>query len=357
VSNSTRRRRDPAELSPRQAKERFLRRRRADRTESSIQSYHGRLKLFVEWCEAVGITEVGDLQPYDINEYYDIRSGDVAATSVENEMYTLKEFCEFLETLGATDRDIASKVPFPDVDRDDRSSDTKLHHDQAHALIRHFRDDPDGYGTRAHVLLELAWFTGARIGGLRALDLRDVDHGENFVEFRHRPGTDTPLKNKYRGERPVAVPPATMQALSTYIQQNRFDVHDKHGRQPLLASARGRPTANTVRTWCYLATLPCVRGTCPHGKEIASCEWTDRDHASKCPSSRSPHPIRTGSITYQLNTGVPREVVSARCDTDQIEEFYDKPGEQERWQRYRRQMERQRRQHVDSLDPFNDDSA
>jgi predicted naringenin-chalcone synthase len=76
---------------------------------------------------------------------------------------------------------------------------------------------------------------------------------------------------------------------------------------------------------------------------------------SKCPSTRSPHPIRTGSITWQLNQGVPREVVSQRCNTDQIEEFYDKPDEDERWRRYHDQMERQRRQHVDSLDLPHDD--
>jgi len=343
-------------MSPRQSKERYLRRRRADRTESSIQSYHGRLKLFVEWCEAVGITEVGDLRPYDINEYYDIRSADVAATSVENEMYTLRDFCRFLERLGANDRDLADKVPFPDVDRAERSSDTKLHQDQALALIDYHRENDKAYASRQHAFLELAWFTGARIGGLRTLDLRDVYREDNYVEFRHRPETDTPLKNKYRGERPVAVPQATMKVVSEYIQTHRYDVRDEHGRQPLLASAQGRPTANTLRTVCYRATLPCSRGVCPHGKDIPDCQWTNRDHASKCPSSRSPHHIRTGSITWQLNRGVPQNVVSERCNTDQIEQFYDKPDEDERWRRYRNQMEEHRRQHVDSLDSFTDDN-
>jgi len=350
-----RRRPDSSDLTPRQAKERFLRRRQADRTDSSIQSYHGRLKLFVEWCESVGIEAVGDLRAYDLNEYYDIRSGDVAPTSLENEMYTLRQFCKFLETLGATDRNLAEKVPFPDVDREERSSEEKLHHDQALALIEYYRSSDTERATRRHVLLELAWFTGARIGGLRALDIRDLDTTEGFVEFRHRPGTDTPLKNKTRGERPVALPDETASVVSEYIVGNRYDVRDEHGRQPLLASARGRPNANTIRVDCYLATRPCVRGTCPHGKEIEDCAWKDRDHVSKCPSTRSPHPVRTGSITWQLNQGVPREVVAERCDTDQIEEFYDKPTEEERWRRFHDQMEQQRRRHVENLDSDNDD--
>jgi site-specific recombinase XerD len=354
---SERRRPDAGELSPPQAKERFLRRRRSDRTESTIQSYHSRLKLFVEWLQGVGITEVSDLQPYDLNEYYDIRSGNVAATTLKNEMFTIKEFCGFLETLGATERDLVDNIPIPDVGRDERSSDTKLHHDDALAILQQFRNDPSEYASRTHVVLEIAWFTGARIGGIRALDVHDVYPDDNYLEFRHRPGTDTPLKNKYQGERPVAVPEATMDAIRTYIQGDRYDVRDDHGRQPLIASMRGRPTPNSIRIWSYLGTLPCNRGVCPHGKEIADCEWTERKNASKCPSSLSPHPVRTGTITWQLNVGVPRDVVSVRTDTDQIEEFYDKPDEDERWRRYHRQMEQQRRPHIDSLDPFtNDDS-
>lgn len=350
-----RRRPDASEMSPREAKARFIRRRKNDRSESTVKSYHGRLKLFVEWCESVGITTVGDIQPYDINEYYDIRSGDAKATSVENEMYTLRQFSEYLEKMGATEYDLGEKVPFPDIDREERSSDVKLHQDRALPLIKHFREHDDVRASRKHAFLELAWFTGARIGGLRALDLRDVYRNEHYVEFRHRPDTDTPLKNKTRGERPVAVPQPTMSVLAEYIDENRYDVHDEHGRQPLLASTRGRPNPNTLRIDCYWATQPCARGSCPHGKEIPDCIWTERNHVSKCPSARSPHQVRTGSITWQLNRGVPRPVVSERCNTDQIEQFYDKPDEDERWRRFRDQMEKERRSYVDSLEPFKDE--
>ncbi|MGB9987337.1 tyrosine-type recombinase/integrase [Salarchaeum japonicum] len=346
-----RRRRDPSDLTPREAKERYLRRRRTDATEKSVAGFHGRLKLFVEWCEGVGITSVGDLQPYDLNEYFDLRSGDVAPSTVEGEMYTLKKFCEFLEQLGATDDGLAEKVPIPDVPEDARSSDTKLDSEAARNLITFHRENPETFGTRAHVLLELAWFTGARQGGLRALDIRDVYPDGNYVEVRHRPSTGTPLKNKFHGERAVGVPSQTMNAVQLYIQRNRYDVHDENGRQPLLASRYGRPTGNTVRVWSYLATLPCTAGSCPHGKEPPVCEWTERNHASKCPSSRAPHHIRTGSITWQLNSGIPIEVVSQRVNAgvDVIEEYYDKPSPEELWRRRRQQME-QRRNYLDNLD-------
>ena len=345
-----RRRRDPSKWSPREAKERFLRRRQNDSAKQSVESYHGRLKLFVEWCESVGIGAVGDLVPYDVNEYFDLRSGDVAPHTVRNEMHTLRQFCQFLEQLGAVDDGLAEKVPIPSIDYEEQSSDSRLATDDALALIDYHRQSEDAYGTRAHVLLELAWFIGARQGGLRALDLRDVYMDENCVEFHHRPDTETPLKNKSRGERTAGVPEETMNAISRYVSRYRYDVRDDHGRQPLLASRYGRPINNTVRVWTYLATLPCTYGECPHGKERDTCTWTGRNHASKCPSSRSPHQIRTGSITWQLNSNVPVEVVAARVNAEPktIEQHYDKPSPDELWQRRRDQMQR-RRDHLSRL--------
>lgn len=353
-SGSSRRRPDPGEMTPRQAKERYLRRRRSDATEKSVDAWHGRLKLFVEWCEGVGISEIGDLKPYDVNEYFDVRSGEVpSAATVEGEMYTLKKFCEFLEQLGAVDG-LAEKVPIPDVSKEDRSSDVSLSATPARALLDYYRSDEDVRGTRAHVYLELAWFTGARQGGLRALDVRDFDEDRQCVEFHHREGT--PLKNRMWGQRAVGLPEAAADAVAEFVDANRYDVLDDLGRQPLLASRRGRPTSNTVRVWSYLATLACQHGPCPHGKERPACEWTNRNHASKCPSTRSPHQIRTGSITWQLNQGIPIEVVSQRVNASPsvITDHYDKPGEEELWRRYRDQMA-DRRDHVSDLH-LNDDS-
>lgn len=349
-----RRRPDPGQMTPREAKERYLRRRRSDATRKSVEGFHGRLKLFVEWCEAVGITTVENLEPYDVNEYYDVRSGDVAPSTLEGEMYTLKKYIEFLEGLDAVTGDLAEKVPIPDVSEEDRSSDEKLDTSDALALIQHHRQSSPKRGTRAHVLTELAWYTGARLGGLLGLDVRDIYHDDAFVEFRHRPGTGTPLKNNLHGERAIAIPEETASIVAEYVRDHRHDVHDEAGRQPLLASRRGRPTPNTFRVWSYLATLPCEYGACPHGKDPESCQWTQRNHASKCPSSRSPHPVRTGSITWQLNSGIPIEVVSQRVNAgvDVIEEYYDKPSVDELWRRRRQQME-SRRSYLNNLTQAN----
>jgi len=114
------------------------------------------------------------------------------------------------------------------------------------------------------------------------------------VEFRHRPETGTPLKNKIRGERPVGIPDRVARILSEYVGQYRYDSHDDSGRQPLLCEFEGRAGEATIRAWSYRATIPCLYGTCPHGKDPDTCDWVDYHQASKCPSSRSPHQIRNG---------------------------------------------------------------
>lgn len=342
------RRHNPESLPPRRAVERYLRRRSTDATESSVRAWRYRLKLFVEWTDGLGIDSVGAIQGYDLDEYYELRSSDVAPSTLEGEMWTLKKFFEYLEQIEAVEDGLSEKVRIPDVDEGDRSNDVRLAAEDAIPLLQHLRNSDD-FGSRAHALLELAWHTGARQGGIRALDLRDVHLDEQFVEFKHRPDTETPLKNKRRGERPVALPSTVMDVLEAYIDENRWEVRDDHDREPLISSTQGRPGKNTIRTWCYVVTLPCQHGACPHGKLRDTCEYTDFAHASKCPSSRSLHRVRTGSITWQLDQGIPPEVVAERVNAslEVIEHHYDKQTPRER-------MERRRRPYVEELE-FGDD--
>ena len=341
---------DPEDLSLWQAVQRYLRHRQVDATESSVNAWAYRLKLFAEWTESIGIDRVGALEPYDLVEYYELRSVQVEPSTLQGEMSTLKALLEFLEDLADVE-DLADSVPQPDVDDEDLSSDERLETEDAMALLEFYRAS-DEFASRDHVFLELAWLTGARAGGIRGLDIRDVAIDDSpYVEFRQRAHSGTPLKNKYAGERAVALPEETGRAIREYIDVNRFDVRDDHGRQPLLASTQGRPHPNTVRVWSYLATQPCLHSPCPHGKERPTCEWTNYNQGSKCPSSRSPHPIRTGSITWMLDMGWPIEKISARVNATvkTIRKHYDKASLDERRLRQRDAMQ-DRRHFVDNLD-------
>ncbi|WP_255681695.1 tyrosine-type recombinase/integrase [Natrinema sp. SYSU A 869] len=335
----------PEDMTPREAWHRYLDGRRTEITEETASTYHYRLKLFVEWCEENDIETVSELNGWVLDQYESARSGEgIAATTLHNEMETIEKFVEYLERIEAVDDGLADRVNIPDVPTDQKSRETKLETDRALELIRYYRSSEQA-GSRNHALLEVAWHTGARLGGLRALDLRDFDASEQTLEFVHRPETDTQLKNKHNGERIVGIRDGVAETLQRYIGSDRWDKHDDHGRQPLFSSLQGRPSTNTIRGWMYTATFPCVHGSCPHGHDPDDCEFRSHTHASKCPSSRAPHHVRTGSITWHQDRSVPREVTAERVNASQdvIDQFYDKATKRER-------MELRRRPHLEKLE-------
>lgn len=341
-------RRRPGGLSPEEAVQRFIRDRQPDSTEQSVTAYRGRLKHWVEWCQIEGITEVSDLSGWDFDEYKVARSGEgVANITLYGEFHTLHQLVKYLASIDAVDEDLPEKVSemIPRVSRDERSSDVKLDATDAIPQLRFYRSSPEKRASLYHVVLEMIWFTGARRGSLRALDVRDFYPEECYLDFVHRPSQGTGLKLDEDGERPVGIPQVVADIIQEYIDEHRWDRHDEYGRQPLLASMQGRPKETTITAWAYQATLPCIRTECPHGKDPETCEFTSYNHASQCPSSRGSHAIRTGSITWQRDLGFPPEVVADRVNASlrTIEQYYDKASKREK-------LERRRRPWVDQMD-------
>jgi site-specific recombinase XerD len=334
----------PPDLSPDEARERWLNKQRVDCSSSTISTYHYRLKLFVEWCRREGIDRMADVSGWDLEEYeMHRRSKEVAAATLHNELKTIRQWLEYLGGIGVVDADLHQAVDPPDIASGEESDDTKLTAEAAAPLLEHYRSGPDR-GSRAHTLLELAWYTGARVGGLRALDVRDVDLEDGYLWFAHRPETDTPLKNAGDGQRAVALPGAVLSTIEAYLDDHRIEIEDSAGRQPLLTGQQGRPLPGTLRDWMYQATIPCVHGPCPHGRDRPTCSWTTYNGASNCPSSRSPHQVRTGAITWMLDCGLPVDVVADRVNAtpEVISRHYDK-------QDAVTEMERRRRPHLTDL--------
>lgn len=335
------------ELSPREARERWLAKLRASRAESTVSAYHYRTKHFVEWCEERDIPSINSLNGWLIDEFEaDRRAQGLKIISLNNELGTLKKLLEYCAQIEVVDESLPDKVDPPQVPAEDDVDDTRLAEEDALQLLSYYEKDPKARHSRAHVLLTLAWFAGPpRLGAIRGLDIGDYHPKEQYVEYHHRPDEETPLKNDARGERAVSLPDRAVEVIDGYIEKNRFDVRDDYGREPLLTSQRGRPSRNAIRSWMYLGTVPCLHTECPHGNDPDTCEFIDYSKASQCPSSRSPHQVRTGAITWMRNRGVPVDVVSARANASVsvIEKHYDKPD-------YIEEMEKRRRPHLDKLD-------
>lgn len=349
------RRKDPTELAVREAVQRYLRRMQRETVESTHTTYRLDLRQFVQWCDEEGIEKISSLTGNDFELYEDDRAAELAPSSLENQMGLLQRFIKFCEDIEALPDDYHEKVHVPHPNPQDRSRDEKLATEDATELLRYFRDESNGmFGRKWHAILEVAWHTGARLGGLRGLDLDDYDDAFNVLEFRHRPKTDTPLKNKLDGERDVGILPEVADALDTYIQDHRFQRHDDNGRAPLFTtrSTQGRLSANAVRSWVYQATQPCwhTDNPCPHDKNRDDCSWTIASESSKCPSSRSPHAVRTGSITFHRDRGFDPEDTAQRVNASlrTIQRHYDKAGRRD-------EMENRRRSQLDKLSLDNEE--
>jgi len=331
------------DLSPREAMGRWLSKLRVDRSESTVSTYHYRLKHFVEWAEENQIQSMNEVTGWDVETYETHRREQgLELVSLNNELGTLEDFFRYCARIEVAPEDLPEKVDVPSVSASDEVSKDRLAPDRAKRLLRYY--DGNAYGTRAHVVLALEWFTGARMGAIRALDLEDYDRERQSLSFRHRPEEDTPLKNGKDGERLVGLREDVCAILDTYIREYRHDEYDDFGRRPLVTSELGRGSKNGVRGWTYLATVPCHCRDCPHGNERDSCEYLDYTNISKCPSSVNPHAVRRGSITWQLNQGIPPKVVAERVNTsiEVLNRHYDQQSQRE-------ELENRRRRYLDRL--------
>jgi site-specific recombinase XerD len=336
---------DPSEMSPNEAQKRFINKRSMDNTDRTIRGYNNRLIHFVRWCEEEDIQTVDELSGWLLDQYaMSLRQDDYAPATVKSRLSTLVQLLKYLANIEAVPSDLPEKVDVPNLEHEQETSDKMLETEDAKALLEYFRDSKARFGTAWHVTLEVFWVTGCRMGAFRGLDLGDYHPDKRYLDFQHRP-PETPLKNGEDGERAVKLPPAVCDALDTYIARERFDKRDEQGREPLFTTRQGRPSFTTIRAWCYLATQPCLYMECPHGKQRPRCAYTDRAQSSKCPSSRSPHQVRTGSITWHRDQGMPIEVTAERVNATPkvIKRYYDKADRLQK-------MEERREAYTENLD-------
>lgn len=341
------------DLTPEQAVDRFISKRRNENTDKTVRSYENRLRQFVRWAhEHDDVQMMRDLDGWIIDEYQRFlqERGDAPAT-IKGKLVSLNELLKYCVRLEVVDEDVPKLVEIPNLSSDDQTDDQLLEPSRARELIAFYRDSTRFYGTVHHVLLELLWHVGCRTSGIIALDLGDWYSDEQKLTFRHRPPTR--LKDGTKHQRNVAIPDPIAEALDFYIACERFDKRDDNGREPLFTTRFGRPADSTIQTWGYLATQPCVARECPHNRMRAKCRYTERDHASKCPSSRAPHAIRTGSITWQLDQGLSYVRVAKRvaASPETIRRYYDKADLDEELERRRSVT-----QDLDIMDGESDDA-
>ena len=337
-------------MAPEDAVEFYLDSRRDDAAEWTVTSHESRLRPFLEWCREEEIENLNELTGRELyqyrvwrreGEYSEGTVDTLAPATLETALSTLRTFLQFAADIEAVPEDLYMKVPIPDLDPDAEVSDSKIVPERVPPIVDYL--EQYHYASRTHVIVLLMWHTGARISGLRALDLRDLDlEGKKPVlEFVNRADSGTRLKNGPKGKRVNRIHRSVADVLQDYIEGPRVKATDDYDRRPLLSTREGRASASTIRNAVYKVTRPCWHSDgCPHDKDPETCEWTYYDSASSCPSSRSPHDVRKARVTKYRDDGVQRGVVSDRLDASEriLDKHYDKASEREKADRRWREI-------------------
>ena len=325
-------------LSPEDGVEMYLDHRRGSLHQRTIQAHGYRLKQFTEWLADEDITNLNDLTGRTIERYFaDRRRDGVKETTIRGNSYTYRAFLRYCEAIEAVPKDLHEKVLIPELDKHQLARDHDLRPERVEDLLDHYRQF--AYASREHVILELLFHVGCRVGALHGVDLSDYHPDEQFMEFVHRE-PETPLKNDVHGERPVALSERVVDVIEDYRRVNRPDASDDQGRRPLIATKQGRMSISAMRDTVYRMTRPCEYGECPHDRDPETCEAMQTGRASKCPSSRAPHDVRAAAIMRMRGLDIPAEVVSARVNATQevIEDYYDERTPRERMEQRRSKL-------------------
>ncbi|MFW5905641.1 MAG: tyrosine-type recombinase/integrase [archaeon] len=324
-------------MAPADVVDLYLQTRESELSKSSRENQRYRLRSFVEFCEEQGIDTLDQLTGRHLHEFRvwrkngeSERYGEVNNVTLYGVLQTLRVFLEFAASIDAVEPGMRERVLLPEIDPEEERRDELLEEDRAEDIVSYL--SRYRYASREHVIMAILWHTGMRLGSLRSLDVDDYDPTEPCLTLSHQPESGTPLKNSRGAERDIYLSEQYSQLIREYIEQNRHNVIDEYGRRPLITSEQGRLTATPIRRIVYRWTQPCRIGGCPHDEDPETCEWRHYEQLRDCPSSRSPHGVRRGSITMHRRRGVPREVVSDRADAsaDVLEAHYDRRSKRER---------------------------
>jgi integrase len=327
-------------LDPRTAKEMYLDDRRNEVSDATLQAHHYRLKQFVQWCENEEIQNLNTLSGRDLHRFRVKRKNedDLATATMRGQLATLRMFVRFCGSIDGVEPTLDEKIILPTTTEAD-ARDEMLDSDRAQMILDHLSQYR--YASLEHTLLAVLWHTGIRIGAARGLDIDDYNSEEQYLDIVHRPEQDTPIKNRTKGERLVAVSDQISRIIDDWLDVNHPGVEDNYGREPLFATDHGRLSRNRGRSIAYQYTRPCIYDDgCPHDRDPEGCEAMTTSRAYGCPSSLSPHPVRRGAITHYLQLDTPEPVVSDRMDVskDVLDRHYDQRTPQEKL--------RQRRQYL-----------
>jgi integrase len=186
-------------MLPHEAVNEYLADKRLEVTDSTHANYKHRLKMSLQWCEENGIGGTSNLHGRHLHEFKKWRAEDLKSITLKNQLGTVQLFLQFCERLEVAPMGINQRLALPDIGPEDEVRETILTKEEAGRILDYC--ERFEYATLRHALFYLLWHTEMRSSSAHALDIDDYYPWEGWLDVRHRPETETPLKNKSRGER------------------------------------------------------------------------------------------------------------------------------------------------------------
>ncbi|WP_218836304.1 tyrosine-type recombinase/integrase [Halorarum salinum] len=251
----------PSDLTITEAIELYIHRKSPDWKGETERTYRRNLRVFEDYAAENDLETIEDLTRWTIGGFTDyLLEQDFARVTVASRQKTAKTWLKYLESQGVLDLGLHLAIDTIKTTDEEESSDQQLAPSDARDLLAFYRNSTAWRGTRRHAMLEIFWHVGCRSSAVRGLDIDDYEDG--VLKFRNRPDTGTRLKSGNEHERNVVLSEKPRKVLELFIARERINKRDEHGRAPLFTSRRGRPTLNTIRSWMYLTTQPCMAVEC-----------------------------------------------------------------------------------------------
>jgi site-specific recombinase XerD len=235
-------------LRPNEAVELYLEDRESELAKATQYAHSSRLGHFIRWCDEQDIDNLNELTGRTLHRYRLWRraDGDLAPPSEKSQMDTLRVFIRWCGTIDAVPTDLWSKVVSPSLSDGENSRDVMLDSEVADGILEYLSTYE--YASERHVAFLLIWHALLRRGAIHALDVDDYDPQEMSLDVRHRPETGTPIKNKFNGERFIALSAEMSSVLDAWMADRRLETVNESGRISFVSTAHGRAHLTTIQS-------------------------------------------------------------------------------------------------------------
>lgn len=218
----------------------------------TIRAYLGDLESLLTHLEAIGITDISQLELVHLRSWLanqQVKGG--ARTTLSRRAVSVRLFTKWAVRNKYLTKDIAASLATPKGHRTLPEvldiADAKLAMD---SLATRAAEEETPISLRDVAMVELLYATGARVAELCGLDLSDIDYDRQTIR----------VLGKGNKERSIPLGNPAMKALKVWLKEGRDSIKNSHSGNAVFLGARGkRIDQRTVRTVVYNA-LQAIEG-------------------------------------------------------------------------------------------------